>query len=373
MPSRKVCHLTTAHPPFDVRIFHKECKTLLEGGYEVFLAACHAEDTFRDGINVKALPKPRDRRERMTKTIWLAYKRALETSAQIYHFHDPELIPVGLLLKGKGKTVLYDVHEDYPKSIISSDRNWLPQALKRPASWITAAFERIGAFFFDGVVAATPAIARRFVTSRTIVVNNYPFLNELRSINSLPYDQRPQSIIYVGLASERRGIKEILMALGLMPANISCRLLLAGVFDSAELETEMQRLSEWDYVDYRGWLTRPDVSALMGEARAGLVTFHPIENHTEAQPNKLFEYMSAGIPVIASDFPLWREIVKVNQCGLLVDPLDPKDIAKAILWLLEHPQEAQEMGRRGQKAVFNKYNWESEGTKLINFYKGLLS
>jgi len=106
---------------------------------------------------------------------------------------------------------------------------------------------------------------------------------------------------------------------------------------------------------------------------AGLVLYHPVPNHTDAQPNKLFEYMSAGIPVISSNFPLWKEIVEGHQCGICVDPLKPDEIAKAIQWILDNPEKAKKMGENGRRAVEEKYNHTVEEKKLLTLYKLLLS
>jgi glycosyltransferase involved in cell wall biosynthesis len=111
---------------------------------------------------------------------------------------------------------------------------------------------------------------------------------------------------------------------------------------------------------------------LAGRTRAGIVTFHPVPNHTESQPNKLFEYMAAGLPVIASDFPRWRGIVEGHECGLVVDPKDPDRIAEAMQWILAHPVEAETMGDRGRQAVKRQYNWDLESGKLLKVYKELL-
>ncbi len=112
---------------------------------------------------------------------------------------------------------------------------------------------------------------------------------------------------------------------------------------------------------------------MLGEARAGLVLFHDVPNHTSAYPNKLFEYMSAGLPVIASHFPLWRSIVERDRCGMLVDPRDATAIAKAIDWVLTHPEEAEAMGRRGRDAVAATYNWAAEERKLLAIYRNELA
>jgi glycosyltransferase involved in cell wall biosynthesis len=138
------------------------------------------------------------------------------------------------------------------------------------------------------------------------------------------------------------------------------------------LEDDVLLSDQEDRVDFLGWLDRARMQSILKESRVGLVLFHPTPNHLDSQPNKLFEYMSAGIPVVASDFSTWRKLVEEIDCGLLVDPLDPTAIADAIQWLLEHPQEAEAMGKRGQEAVQDKYNWSNEAKKLLNFYRELL-
>ena len=161
-------------------------------------------------------------------------------------------------------------------------------------------------------------------------------------------------------------------AMGHLPEALGVRLMLAGSFTPGELEEELNRLPAWMQVEYLGWLSRPSIAELLHNSRIGIVVLQPIPNYVESQPIKLYEYMSAGLPVIASDFPLWRRIVDEAECGLLVDPLDPKAIAGAIQWLLEHSEQAEAMGRRGQEAVREKYNWDAESKKLLAFYEDLL-
>jgi glycosyltransferase involved in cell wall biosynthesis len=372
MPICKICHLTTVHPPFDVRIFYKECKTLHREGYEVVLIACNEKDTIKDGIVIKALSKYEPRLQRITITLRSACKMAVRTPARIYHFHDPELIPVGMILKCIGKKVIYDVHEDYPRSLLTNDRTWIPQWSRKAVSTVVSFSEWFGAKMFDGIVTATPAIGKRFSRLNTVVIQNYPISNELVNDDPLPYKDRSNIFVYVGGISFLRGIREMIQAMTLLPRDQECKLLLAGSFDSFSVEEKVKQLPGWNDVEFVGWKSREDIAHILGQSKIGLVVFHPVPNHTEAQPNKLFEYMAAGIPVVASDFPLWREIVDGNRCGLLVDPLEPEAIAKAMNWLLEHPQEAEEMGKRGQLAVQERYNWDQEAKKLLALYERLL-
>jgi len=166
-----------------------------------------------------------------------------------------------------------------------------------------------------------------------------------------------------------RGIKEIVQAIGMLPNDIKVKLILAGSFDPLQLKDELSRLQGWEKVDYLGWQSREGIKSILSKTRVGLVVFHPVANHLESYPVKLFEYMSAGIPVVASDFPLWRKIVEGVGCGLLVDPKDPSAIARAIQWLLSHPDEAEAMGQRGKQAVEDRFNWNKEAAKLLRFYQ----
>jgi glycosyltransferase involved in cell wall biosynthesis len=373
MIKKKVCHFTTVHPPFDIRIYHKECKSLVDADYEVVLIAQNDGDQRADGIILKGLPKPGNRWMRITRLPWQGLTMVINEKPMICHFHDPELIPAGILMKCMGMRVVYDVHEDYPRSLLSNDRTWLPAWCGGITAGVVSLMEWFGAWLFDGIVAATPTIAKRFPPGKTVTLQNYPIPNELINDTGAPYGNRSANLVYTGAISRLRGFKELLLALDLLPGGVKPTLFLAGIFDSQEYESEVRQLTSWRHVDFRGWLSRKDIADLMGRAKIGVVAFHPVPNHVNAQPNKLFEYMSAGIPVVASDFPLWREIILGARCGLLVNPLDPADISKAILWLLENPEEAEAMGKRGKLAVEEKFNWNMEKKKLRALYDDILS
>jgi len=205
-----------------------------------------------------------------------------------------------------------------------------------------------------------------------VVIQNFPKLEEFARVEGEPYEKRPPWVAYVGGLTPIRGALEMVAAMSELPEELGAELVLAGNFDPSELEQELRSLPGWRRVRYLGWLDRPRVAELLGKVRAGLVVLHPTKNYREALPVKMFEYMAAGLPVIASDFPLWREIVAGEGVGLLVDPLDPKAIATAIAWVLEHPDEARAMGERGRKAVLERYNWDQEKKKLLALYGELV-
>src|SRR5262249_12583583 len=159
---------------FDTRIFHKECKTLASSGYDVTLIAPLAQgDSVRDGVKVRAVPLPHNRRERLTRTVLQVYRAAVRQDAEIYHFHYPELTLAGVMLKLRGKKVIYDVHEDYGGTLEA--KQWIPVALRGPAAMAFRICEASLADFYDRVIAVTPKIAGKFRADRTRLVQNFPW------------------------------------------------------------------------------------------------------------------------------------------------------------------------------------------------------
>ncbi len=365
----KVCILTTAHPLSDTRIFHKEAKSLVKMGYDVTLVVQHSHNEIIDGIKIVALSKPRNRIQRMTKTVWQAYLISRNVDADIYHFHDPELIAVGLLLKLHRKRVIYDVHEDVPRQVL--DKYYLPFFIRRPVSLVMGVTEWIAAQAFEATIPATPSIAKRFPVQKTYTIRNYPIRDELVQTAQVTYTKRPPTFAYVGVIAVIRGAVEMVNALDHLADFPNVRLHLAGNCSPVILVKTLETLPGWQSVIYHGPISRQQVGRLLSEVRVGLVTLHPTPSYLESYPVKMLEYMSAGLPVIASDFPLWRNIVNSAGCGLLVDPLNPNAIADAMRWMLEHPDKAEAMGMSGRNAVEQLYNWDTEVIKLSRLYKTL--
>lgn len=362
----KIVHLATGHSSADARIFQKECKTLAKAGFEVVYILPHHQDEWIDGVQLRAVSKPKNRLERMICTVWHVGRIALQENAEYYHLHEPELIVLGLFIKLWGRTVIYDSHEDLPRQILG--KYWLPEKMRKYVGWLAEKVEAIAVLSFNRVVAATPVIAARFPASKTITVCNYPLVDELIDYNAAPYKARKNIVVYIGGIEIVRGAKEMVKAMSFLPPSLDAKLVLAGVFDPPKLLTDLEQIPGWEFVDFVGWLSRDQIRDLLARARVGLVTLHPLVNYLDSYPIKLFEYMSAQVPVVASDFPLWQQIIKSAGCGVLVDPKAPQSIASGIEWLLTHPNDAQIMGERGREAVEVYYNWELEANKLIQCY-----
>lgn len=360
---KHIVHLTSAHPRYDTRIFVKECCSLA-ARYDVTLVVADGEgDEVSAGVHIVDVGKPKNRRERMLGTTDKVFATAMGMVAEVYHLHDPELLWVGLKLKRAGKKVIFDAHEDLPLQI--RNKTYLPLWTRRAASVAVRHFEAYACRRFDAVVAATPFIREKFlaINSETVDINNYPITEELQ--NNVDFDARENAVCYIGYITAVRGIREIVQAVGTVPG---CRLLLAGRFQEEAVEAEVRAERAWEQVDFLGFLDRGGIADVLRRAKAGLATLYPVPNYLDALPVKMFEYMAAGVPVIASDFPLWRAIVEEAECGLCVDPLDPGAIAAAVREILTHPEAARRMGENGRQAVRSTYNWHHEAQKLLQLY-----
>lgn len=241
--ARKVCVLTSAHPASDVRIFHKECKSLARAGYDVTLVAQAGEDGSRDGIALKALPVWKSRHDRFLRGSLAVYKRALEVNADVYHFHDPELIPVALLLRLRGRKVVYDIHEDMPRTM--SYKPYIPRPLTGFISQAAEFIEDRASSRFSALVTASPQIGQRFSkrNENLAVVNNYPRMEEMASAARFPHKEREHCLLYVGMRITRaRGAVELVRSVGLLPENLKARLKLVGNWQSPTLPEALSKL-----------------------------------------------------------------------------------------------------------------------------------
>jgi glycosyltransferase involved in cell wall biosynthesis len=366
-----ICHLTSAHPRYDIRIFVKMCRSLASAGHNVSLVVADGlPDENKDGVKIYGVKEEKNRFLRILKSPRNVYKKALLLDADVYHLHDPELLPIGIKLKRKGKKVIFDSHEDYPSQI--RHKPYMNKHLSMIISKMYAIYEKFAMKKFDRIIFTAPFSSNNVSQWHPAVVYiyNYPQLEEFSTVvRQLKPENEVPSVCYAGGITEIRGIKEMVKAMELCTNDVHLKL--AGIFSPLSLRDEVVKIKGWEKVEERGFLDRKEIEKLLDTSIAGLVVLWPTINDINSYPIKMFEYMAAELPVIASNFPIWKDIVEGNKCGVCVDPLKPEEIASAIDFIINNNEQALEMGKNGKKAVIEKYNWDVEKEKLLNMYSGL--
>lgn len=363
----KVCHLSTVHSRRDVRILYKECFSLSQAGYKVHLLIADGKgDEDFMGIKIHGCPKYCKRIHRMLFSPLQILIKAIQINADLYHFHDMELLPVGLLLRILGHKVIYDVHDNLPKQIMG--KHYIAKPLRQILALLITCLEAGLSPLMSAIITADRNKEKRFSRYHSLVrtVHNYPLLEELTLLSA--DSRKPGVICYIGGITKIRGIIPLLDAI----RNIDVKLILAGLFEPPTLEAECRAHPSWEKVDYRGYANRKGVAVILSTSSIGMVNLLPNENYLDSLPIKMFEYMSAGMPVIASNFPDWEAIVSKYNCGLCIDPLKTTEISQAIQYLLDNPVLGAQMGARGHQAIIEELNWSGQAEILSKLYHEVL-
>jgi glycosyltransferase involved in cell wall biosynthesis len=364
MIKTKICHLTSVHPRYDVRIFLKECK-YLTSQYDVSLVVADGkgdEEIF--SIHILDVGKPSSRLRRILFTANKVYRKAIDLDCEIYHFHDPELIFIGRKLLKKGKKVIYDVHEDVPRQLKSKKYHNI--IIRYLSSYLIEKVENHYALKFSAIITATEFIKSRFekLNNLTSEVRNFPILDEFDMHNTS--SRTENRICYIGGISEQRGINELIKIFDSDKNDFYLEL--AGEIENEVIVKKIMNVTH-DKIKYLGIVNHNRIVELICKSKIGLVILHPTPNHLNSLPIKMFEYMAGGIPVIASDFPLWKQIIEENNCGICVNPYSLDSIQNAVQFLIDNESDRVKMGENGRIAVINKYQWDIEFKKLCNIYK----
>lgn len=364
---KKICHITSAHPRYDTRIFAKQCSSLAQNGYDVTLLVNDNKDS--EIINDVKIESTRNnyknRFSRIIKGNYLLYKKALQINADIYHVHDPDLLIICNKLKRLGKQVIFDSHEDVPEQIKS--KNWIPRVLRKTIAYLYESFEKKSIKNYDAVITVTPHIVERLknINNNTVMITNYPIID---LDEKFPH-AHCRAICFAGGITNQWNHHIILEAMSYVK---NIKYILAGS-GSEDYIKKLQNHKSWESVDYRGKIPFSEVKKLYLESSIGMALNYSNQarNIGTLGNTKLFEYMEAELPVICTNYELWSQIIDENKCGITVNPHDEKELASAINFMLNNPQESAEMGKRGREAVVKHYNWKTQENILLSLYSTL--
>lgn len=368
---KKVVHLTSAHKRYDDRILWRECRSLCEHGYDVTLVVNDAvkNETLENGIKIVSTGfVPKGRKQRLTEGVKRIYGLGIAQNADIYHLHDAELLMIALKLKEHGKKVIFDSHEVYGEVI--KGRTWIPWLFRHGLSNIYNLYEGYVCNRIDGVIHIGRYDGKDWFAGRAkrfVHVGNYPRLDEYENID-VPDYRRRKNVCFVGGLSESTGVLTLLEA----AEQAHVKLFLAGRFSPEGFENEFAKRDVHHISEYVGFLGRKEIFELYSRCAIGICTqpdsggqLRKIENFN----NKVYEYMSMEMPVILSDFSYKHQMVDKYHFGVVANPDDASDIANKITWLLEHPKEAEEMGKNGKRLLRERFTWDVAEKELLRLYQ----
>lgn len=360
LPSHKICHCSILHKLDDSRIFYKECVSLARAGYDVtFIAKPSPNQQFQEpsyqGVKLQVL----NSNNRLYNNYYL-FISILKQGMKVVHFHDPELIVMGLILKLFGKKVIYDVHENVRQDMLH--KMWVKPALRLMLSKAAVLLEFLAGIFFNGIVTATPIIAKNFSNKNTFVIRNLP---PLKKQGVLVEKKRDKNIvIYIGTLSDARGIKELIATAEYLTGK--GELWLLGGWNDEAFKLECEAMPGFKNTKYLGMVNHEEVTKILSEVSIGVCTLHPIDTFKDSYPIKVFEYMQNGLPVLMSNFEMWQELFG-DLCEY-VDPMNPQQMAEKISAMLGNPSRLEEMSAKGKIVINEQFNWDSEAKNLEELY-----
>ena len=372
----KICHITSVHQWLDDRIFERACRGLARKGHKVILIAQRDKNAVVDGVQIVALQERSGFRRRVFSS-FEAFREALWMNADVYHFHDPDLMPWMALLKLlKGKSIIYDIHENY--RVRFSYHNF-PGPVKKLGEILYDLAERVSIKFYDGIVVVSDSMAELFrgYSRNMVVVRNMHDHHALDDIDEdIEKDDKP--VIYSsGNQSPSRRIDKVIEAMpGILEKHPDAVLRLAGRFSSEEFKQKTlaraEELGIRDNIELLGVVPYQEHIKRTLKAHIGLVLREYDENTRIASPNRIYEYMMCGVPLIVEDMPVLRPVIEETGSGLLVDSENPDNVAEAVNRMLDNPQMLEEMSENGRRAVREKYNFDIDLEKLIDFYRKIV-
>ena len=294
-------------------------------------------------------------------------KVGLAQGADVYHSHDLNTLYIGAMCKKRtGARLVYDSHELqternrmtkwWRRWAAWNERRWLPYAdamIVASPSWIGINREKYG---------SVPAISASIINTPELVQIDQP--RDLRGELDIAPDA--PILLYQGSIQENRGIEPAIDAITMLESAV---LVVVGYgYHRPVLETEVRRRGLEDRVKFFGPIPNDELLDWTAAADIGLCNIvNSSLSYYTSLPNKLFEYIIAGIAVIGSDSPEIGRIVKEEGVGEVADPIDPSDLAKAARTILDD----LDRYRAATRTAAQKYNWSVEERKLLEVYAKL--
>jgi glycosyltransferase involved in cell wall biosynthesis len=364
-----VCVVAPVHVWDDVRVYRKQVLSLLNSGYSVSLIARESEHCSVVDARVTFFPQKKFKSKvKRFSNLVSVFIKALKQNADVYHIHNPDTLPIGLVLKLFGKKVIYDTHEDFSLRILT--RKWIPKAIRIPVAFLIAKTESLFCkYVFDGAICTQKQLLSR-LGKKAILLGNAPIISDIhpsRQCSKVDLSKNGEfRLVYIGSITTTRGIIELVDALEQLNRTSSVRLWLIGPCGDDTLDL-CSKKTGWTYVDYLPYIEQKSAFEYVAQSDLGIVTILDVGDHSQTDPNKIYEYMACGIPFLATNFPLWQRKFESHKCGWFCSPT-VDSLVNHIQSLTDKSRLLVERGTNGKSYVLG-YNWEIEFDKLLSLYR----
>jgi len=375
MLNNKICVITSVHPVLDKRIFNREILSLKKFGFEIdLIAPSKTEIQVIQGVKVLGIPK---RRKAFRFLNWFRILRlALKDNYAVYHFHDPDLIFIAPFLKiFSRKAIVYDVHEHDVDELLENVRKSV--ILKRVLVFMFAMFLRLSirfiAKFINNIIVVEDSMKRYYDSLGCNVLILYNFAKKTDFLEDVNYDEKRKVILHTGTLGVRRGSLMLLEIAAIVAKKFpdwmfvfTEQYYLQEEKDQFFNELAKKRLGGAVKIIPR---VKPlEMWSILKDASIGLSPLFPEGQTIKAIPSKFFEYMAAGLVIVASDLPYSRKFVEDNGVGILCGPYDANEYAESIIGIIEDPALRKQMARKARKLFLEKYNWEAQENAFYDYY-----
>ncbi len=370
----RICHITSVHPRTDGRIFKRECVTLANNGNDVVLVCCDGNaDEIVDGVRITSYSRKRLRKTQRGLLMFfnkkfLRYLKKID--ADIYQFHDFDLIEIGRKL-AKTKKVIFDSHENW-FGMLTNKFSMNIDYFKRIITWVLDSYYKKVLPDFSAVFTVSPNIVDNLknYTPKVFMIPNFPAIENEDNKKLVKKIDKELVFIYQGTVYSMSNQEYIIEAINEFAGEVRYKII--GKI-SLGLKSKLEKLNCKSRVIFKNWLNKKELQKEISGSIAGLAVldYSPVCCGKEGQlgSNKIFEYMLSGIPIICTDFILWKNlIVDKYQCGICVPPHDSKAIFNAMKYIIDHPEEAVKMGERGRIAVIEEFNWGKYEQTFLKIY-----
>lgn len=367
---KKIFHISTVHPRRDTRIFYRECISLKNKGYDVTLIVADGKGLEKyEGVTIIDIGKSRNRVSNFFEGFFKIFKIINALKPDLVHFHDAELMIIAKIIQLKGIHVCYDIHENVAAQIL--DKSHIASYLRKPLHYLYKIIENILINSFHLIIAekSYKNIYLGKGKSLTVVLN----LPEESSFSSFTSEKRIENgIFYIGGISNERGLDTIIEALKILKnRKVNFFMHYIGAISEKSL-SKIDTDGIQENLRFYGRMDLVEGYKISKKCKVGLAVLKPIENYVKSYPTKIFEYMSIKLPVITSNFELYKDVIEKNEAGFCIDPFSPIELANKIDLLLKDDNLVKTMGENGKKAIIQKFNYKQEEIKLYKIYSSIL-